>query len=74
MRIAESARKHDIADEDILHAVRMTLVEWDTDEEGFTMLTGPGWNGSLLEIGVLHLDSDDPVAIHAMPCRPQYIP
>ncbi|MGH9045360.1 MAG: hypothetical protein ACRDVP_11120 [Acidimicrobiales bacterium] len=30
------------------------------------MLIGPATGGSLLEVGVLDLDGDDPVVIHAM--------
>lgn len=41
-------------------------------DEGFTMLIGPGNNGALLEIGVLDIDGDDPVIIHAMPLRQKF--
>ena len=37
-----------------------------------TMLIGPASDGALLEIGVLDLDGDDPVVIHAMPLRPKF--
>jgi hypothetical protein len=36
-----------------------------------TMLIGPDTDGALLEIGVLDLDGEDPVVIHAMPLRPK---
>jgi hypothetical protein len=36
------------------------------------MLIGPGADGALLEIGVLDLDGDDPVVIHAMALRPKF--
>lgn len=36
------------------------------------MLIGAAADGSLLEIGVLDLDGDDPVAIHAMALRPKF--
>lgn len=73
MRIAESARRHGIADEDMLHAARNAVAQWQLDE-GVTMRTGPARNGNLLEVGLLGIDSDDPVIVHAMPCRPQYLP
>jgi hypothetical protein len=38
------------------------------------MRVGPAQNGSLLEVGVLGIDTDDPVIVHAMPCRPRYLP
>jgi hypothetical protein len=65
MRIGEPARKHGIADEDIAHAVAHVVVFIATNDEGFTMLAGPARNGALLEIGVLDIDGDDPVVIHA---------
>jgi len=37
------------------------------------MLIGPARNGTLLEIGILDADGDDPVAIHAMPARPSLL-
>ena len=42
--------------------------------ENLTMLIGPASNGALLEIGVLDLDGDDPVATHAMALRPKFYP
>ena len=36
------------------------------------MLIGPDSAGRMLEIGVLDLDDEDPVAIHAMPLRPKF--
>lgn len=38
-------------------------------DDDLTMLIGPGTNGVLLEIGVLDLNGDDPVVIHAMTLR-----
>ena len=40
--------------------------------EDLTMIIGPAADGSLLEIGVLDLDGDDPVAIHPMMLRPKF--
>ena len=73
MRIAETARKHGVRDDDILHAVRMAIAEWKL-EDGLTMLVGPARDGGLLEVGVLGIDGDDPVIIHAMRARPRYLP
>ena len=36
------------------------------------MLIGPDSAGRMLEIGVLDLDGDDPVAIYAMPLRAKF--
>ena len=41
-------------------------------DEDLTMLIGPASDGALLEIGVLDIDGDDPVVIHAMPLRPKF--
>lgn len=66
MEIAESARKHGVADDDIRHAVRLEL---RTIRQGDRLLIiGPDRRGRLLEVVVLDPD-DDPVAIHAMPLR-----
>jgi hypothetical protein len=71
MRIGEPARRHGVTDSDIAHATRTAIrrVRMDGD---LTMLIGPATDGSLLEIGVLDLDGEDPVVIHAMPLRPKF--
>ena len=71
MRIGEPARKHGVTDADILHAVRNAL-RWVELDDDLTMLTGAATNGALLEIGVLDIDGDDAVVIHAMPLRPKF--
>lgn len=40
--------------------------------DDLTMLIGPAADGALLEIGVLDIDGDDPVVIHAMPLRRKF--
>jgi hypothetical protein len=44
-------------------------VEMDDD---LTMLIVPARNGTPLEIGVLDLDGEDPIIIHAMRLRPKF--
>lgn len=73
MRIVQTARKHDITDDDMLHAVRNPIAQWQLDDD-FTMRVGPARNGYLLKIGILGIDTDDPVIVHAMRARPQYLP
>jgi hypothetical protein len=68
VRIGGPARRHGVADADIWHAVRTAMRRVVMDEE-LTMLIGPASDGALLEIGVLDIDGDDPVVIHAMPLR-----
>jgi hypothetical protein len=71
VRIGRPARKHGVSDADIWHAVRyaVRLVVMDDD---LTMIIGPAGNGAMLEVGVLDMEGDDPVVIHAMPLRPKF--
>ncbi len=71
MRIGLPARKHGIAEADIWHAVRNAVRRVAMDEE-LTMLIGPAIDSALLEIGVLGIDGDDPVVIHAMELRAKF--
>ena len=71
MRIGGPARNHGVTDDDLQHAVR-NAVRRITMDEDLTMMIDPAADGSLLEIGVLDLDGDDPVAIHAMTLRPKF--
>lgn len=50
--IAPTARKHGIADEDILHAYRNPIRRFELDD-GLTTLIGASRAGGLLEIGVV---------------------
>jgi hypothetical protein len=71
VRIGEPARKHGVADADIWHAVRNAMRRVLLDDD-LVMLIGPGSDGALLEIGILDLDREDPVVIHAQPLRPRF--
>lgn len=71
MRIGEPARKHGITDPDIWHAVRNAMRRILLDD-ALTMLVGPATDGALLEIGILDIEGDDPVVIHAQPLRPKF--
>lgn len=69
--IADSARKHGVADEDMLHALRLPLrlVRQGDDR---VLYIGADADGRLLEIVVLDAESDEPAVIHAMPLRPKF--
>ena len=69
--IAPSARKHGIADTDMIHAYNHPILVDDLDD-GFTMFVGADPAANLLEIGVVDT-SDGPIIIHAMPARPKYL-
>lgn len=71
VEVAPSARKHGIADEDMIHAVRHALTEFPQEYDDRIGIIGPGRAGGLLEVVVLDPD-DDPVVIHAMTCRPKF--
>jgi hypothetical protein len=70
VRIGESARKRGIADEDIWHAVRNPVRAFERGE--VTMVIGAARDGSLLEVGILGAQSDDPLVIHAMKMRQRF--
>jgi hypothetical protein len=71
MRIGAPARRHHVADADIWHALR-NATRMVTMDDTLTMLLGPATDGSMLEVGVLDIDGDDPVVIHAMPLRHKF--
>ncbi len=55
----------------MVHAVRAAVRTVIMDED-LTMYIGPASDGALLEIGILGIDGDDPVVIHAMPLRRKF--
>ncbi|HEX8714479.1 MAG TPA: hypothetical protein VF706_02835 [Solirubrobacteraceae bacterium] len=71
MRIGEPARKHGVTDADIRHSIRNAMRQIAMDDD-LTMLIGPTSDGALLEIGILDINGDDPVVIHAQPLRPKF--
>jgi hypothetical protein len=71
--IADSARKHGVADEDMLHAFRNPVFVFDLDD-GLVMATGPDRAGSLIEVGYVVAIDGTPVIVHAMrPARPKFL-
>ncbi len=70
-RILDSARKHGVSDETILHAFNNPVLVEDVDE-GMTMFIGPDHAGNLYEIGVIGTD-EGPIVVHAMRARPKYL-
>jgi hypothetical protein len=41
-------------------------------DDDLMMLIGPAIDGALLEIGILDIEGDDPVVIHAQALRPKF--
>ena len=68
--VVASARKHDIHDDDILHAYRHPSRVLQLDD--LVMLIGPSRTGRLLEIGVSRAEGIDFI-IHAMPARAKFV-
>lgn len=73
MEIHRSARKHGVADEDILHAIDHALAIEDIGEDPDRWLVlGPDRAINMLEVVVLITAEGTQLAIHAMPMRPIY--
>ena len=68
--ILESARKHEVHDDDILHAYRHPTRVFDLDD--LTMLIGAATDGRLLEIGVVD-DGGIEFVVHAMTARDKFL-
>lgn len=69
--IAESARKHGVSDEDMLHAYANPIRVFDLDE-GFTMIIGANHAAVIFEIGVVS-EIPVPVIVHAMKARDKFL-
>ncbi len=69
--IAESARKHGVNDETILHAFNNPVFVEEFDE-ALTMFIGPDQAGNLYEIGVVSTE-EGPMVVHAMRARLRYL-
>ena len=71
MEIHPSARKHDIADDDIKHAVEHAMTIEDQDDDTRLYL-GPARSAALLEIVTIVRSDRSELVIHAMPMRTKY--
>ena len=60
-RIVDSARKHSVSDETILHAFNNPILVEDLDER-MMMFIGPDRAGNLYEIGVVGTD-EGPIVV-----------
>ncbi len=68
--VLASARKHGIADDDMLHAYRHPIRVYEFDD--LTMLIGPDQAARLLEIGVATAEGIEFI-VHAMPARSKFL-
>jgi hypothetical protein len=71
VEIHPSARKHDIADEDMEHAVEHAMTI-DDQEDGARLYLGPSRSAALLEVVTMLRQDGSELAIHAMPMRAKY--
>lgn len=73
MEIRESARKHGIADDDMLHAVRTPyrIIQQEHDGEERILVLGADQSGRLLEVVVVRGTSGLRI-IHADVMRPKF--
>ena len=73
MEIHPSARRHGIADSDILHAIDHSIVVDDVGEDPDRwLIIGPDRAANLLELVVLVTAEGDGLIIHAMALRAVY--
>jgi len=75
VEINESAQKHGVSDEDVLHAIDQLLVECeigDDDPPRRWLVLGPNRAGLMWELIVLVFDDGAEMVIHAMPMRSKY--
>lgn len=68
--IPASARKHGVADDDMLHAYRTPIRVFEFDD--LTMLIGPDAAGRLLEVAIATAEGIEFI-VHAMPARPKFL-
>lgn len=70
VEIHSAARRHGIADDDILHAIEHSMAVDDLgDDPDRWLVIGPDRSASLLEVVVLITTEGDELIIHAMPLR-----
>jgi hypothetical protein len=71
MRILDSARRHGIGDDDIMHALANAIrfVDFEYKGEERLLVIGPDMNGAMLEIVAMPVSGPDRV-IHADRLRP----
>jgi hypothetical protein len=73
VEIHPSARRHGVADEDMLHAVDQSLAVEDLGADPDRWLVvGPDRSANLLEVIVLVTEEGTEMIIHAMPMRAAY--
>lgn len=71
VEVHSSARRHGVADDDVLHAIEHSILVDDLGEDPDRWLViGPDRAANLIELIVLITAEGDELIIHAMPLRP----
>jgi hypothetical protein len=70
--IAASARKHGVAEEDMVHTLRHHWRVFETDDPVVMMFIGPSRAGAPLEVGVV-VDEEGVAITHAMAARLKFL-
>jgi hypothetical protein len=70
-RILQSAYKHGISHNDILHAYR-NFIEVRTHPKDGLVYVGPAENGTLLELGIVKIEQEWSI-VHAMRLRKGFV-
>ena len=73
LKIYGSARKHGVADPDMVHAVEHALAAGEQGD-GKVLYLGPDRAGNLLEVVTVVITDGSEIVIHAMSMRSKYEP
>jgi len=73
VEIYRSARKHGVAEADMLHAIEYALAAGEQDD-GKVLYLGPDRPGTLLEVVTVVCGDGEEIVIHAMRMRSKYEP
>jgi hypothetical protein len=73
--ILATARRHGVADDDILHALRHAVFDYPNQgDHELTMAVGPARNGvTMVEVGYLATEDGLLVVVQAMRARRKYL-
>jgi uncharacterized DUF497 family protein len=72
VEIHSSARRHGVADEDMVHAIEYAVATEDAgDDPDRWLAVGPDRAGNFLEVVVIVVERQEMI-IHAMPMRAKY--
>lgn len=72
-RIHPSARKHDVADDDIRHAIEFARIVREYEDDDRILYLGPDNAANMLEVITVHEDDDSELVIQAMLMQKKYL-